>query len=662
LKKETIMKNLNKLASVCCSAALGMMMLTGCEGSELYSIGAPDWLSEKADSIANSKTSDEEVLEGMEEDVYTVGATDFSTGWWAQFSKYYQIPDGEKWNAVFNLAINPNASNTYKNFALILTNDVERGGAGYTEYGAIRFDNQPSGNSEWGDVYIGLHRDWVESNLTFGSDTDAGVDKLGGRVVLTIDRSRVDTFLVKITNGTVTKTFLAPEKLPNLNADATNTNIRAFLVPEGSYISFLQSNIEPIGGFTSAEDKNPTSLTISGVPAEVLMGTDLAEAMANVTGTVTFEEGVSKDVTAADLTFQAIPDMATVGTKTLVVMYSKTFKGANCSSPVAAVKAFSVVAELSAYTQTVVVPTPLTLGTEDCTTAWWTAFTDNIKVAPNETKVVNFTNYSSGANNWNNFCIVLNKEDVTQEYAVVRSDNYGWGNGYGACTATMEEGRDWATWLAAMNGAKVTAYITNNGDGKADIRCVMTGNDGNVYTQEYVGINTIDPEDMCFRFVVDGSYIVFDNELGTADCTTAWWTAFSPNVKVRPNQVCTINFTNYSSGANNWNNFCIVLNKEDVTKEYAVVRSDNYGWGNGYGACTATMEDGRDWATWLGAMNGAKVSVQIANKGDGTADIKCVMIGNDGNTYTQDYIGINTIDPDDCYFRFIVDGSYLVFE
>ena len=134
-----------------CSAALALLVLTGCEGADLYGVTSPDWISEKIDSIENAKKGDVEVLEGMEEDVYTVGATDFSTGWWAQFSKYYVIPDGKKFHLQFNLNINPSATNTYKNFAMILTNDEDRGAADYKEYGAIRYDNQPSGNSEWGD-------------------------------------------------------------------------------------------------------------------------------------------------------------------------------------------------------------------------------------------------------------------------------------------------------------------------------------------------------------------------------------------------------------------------------------------------------------------------------------------------------------------------------
>ena len=171
------MKHLNKMASFFGAAAFGLLALTNCEGGELYSVDAPDWIAEKVDSINNAKPEpDNSEIEGLEEDVYTVGNTDYSTGWWAVFSKYYVIPDGEKWIAQFNLGINPSAPNTYKNFALILCSDDDRGGAGYAEYGAIRFDNQPSGNSEWGDH---IDRSCVESTLTFATDTDAGVEKLG---------------------------------------------------------------------------------------------------------------------------------------------------------------------------------------------------------------------------------------------------------------------------------------------------------------------------------------------------------------------------------------------------------------------------------------------------------------------------------------------------
>lgn len=595
------MKHLNKLASVFCVAAMGLTALTGCEGSDMFSVNSPDWLSEKIDSIEKSKGSTEEVLVGMNEDVYTVGNTDFSSGFWTSFSKYYVVQDNQKWNAVFNLNINPSATNTYKNFALVITNDVDRGGTGYTEYGAIRFDNQPSGNSEWGDH---IDRSCVQSNLTFETDKDKGVDKLGGKVTLTVDRSRVDTFMVKITNGTVTKTYIQPSKIANLNADESNTNIRCFLVPEGSYIDFMQSNVEPIGGYTSAQDKAPVSMVLNNVPAEVDKGTTLEEAMQNVSATVTFEEGVTKVIPASELLFSAINDMDKVGEKTLIVIYNKTFKGENAATPIVANAKFNVVAGIKAITVTqaptrtnyyyynsaavdgvnhtlafdptgmvvyatyvegepgvidnskltfsripatagkhevtittengrtatvevnvaesavkAVTPTPVSLGAEDCSTAWWTEFTNDMKIPAGETFEFNFTNYSSGVNNWNNYVLILRKADLA-EYAVVRADNYGWGNGYAACTPIGTQG-DWATWLATMNGAKVKMFVTNCNNGTADIQAIVAGTDGSVTVQNYLGINTIDPSDLNVAFTVDSSHLKFGSAAARKHYTRA---------------------------------------------------------------------------------------------------------------------------------------------
>ena len=595
------MKHLNKLASVFCVAAMALTAMTGCEGSDMFSVNSPDWLSEKIDSIEKSKVSTEEVLVGMNEDVYTVGNTDFSSGFWTSFSKYYVVQDNQKWNAVFNLNINPSATNTYKNFALIITNDVDRGGTGYTEYGAIRFDNQPSGNSEWGDH---IDRSFVQSNLTFETNTDKGVDKLGGKVTLTVDRSRVDTFMVKITNGTVTKTYIQPSKIANLNADESNTNIRCFLVPEGSFIDFQQSNVEPIGGYTSAQDKAPVSMVLNNVPAEVDKGTTLEEAMQNVSATVTFEEGVTKVIPASELLFSAINDMDEVGEKTLIAIYNKTFKGENAATPIVANAKFNVVAGIKTITVTqaptrtnyyyynsaavdgvnhtlafdptgmvvyatyvegepgvidnskltfsripatagkhevtittengrtatvevnvaesavkAVTPTPVSLGAEDCSTAWWTEFTKDMKIPAGETFEFNFTNYSSGAGNWNNYVLILRKADLA-EYAVVRADNYGWGNGYAACTPIGTQG-DWATWLATMNGAKVKMFVTNCNNGTADVQAIVTGNDGSVTVQNYLGINTIDPSDLNVAFTVDSSHLKFGSAAARKHYTRA---------------------------------------------------------------------------------------------------------------------------------------------
>lgn len=587
------MKHFYKITFFCCAAALWMLALASCEGGELYDVNAPEWISDKIQEIEDSKKEPEdEVLEGMQEDVYTIGNTDFTSGFWAAFSKYYVIPDGEKWNAVFNLNINPADNTYYKNFALIITNDVERGGEGYTEYGAIRFDvtgNPETYNSQWGDH---IDFQYISGTLLLDpvDNKDENVQKLGGKVTLTVDRTSENAFTVKMTNGVATKTYAQPNKEPNLNADASNTNIRCFLVPEGSYIDFLQTNIVPVGGLTSAADKNPVSMVLQNVPAQISLGTSLEEAMTNISAIVTFEEGVTKTVTASELSFSAIPDINQTGDKTLVAVYNKTFKGENCDKPIVANASFKVVGVLQSisittapsrtkpyyYTSedaksctmpfdptgmvvtgtysdgssvvidnaklsfsaipakagsqpvtitagenitatvnvtvseaTVVKNSTDMIGTEDNSTAFWGAHSDDFNVPAGQTKSITFTNYSSLSDNCNNFVVILRKADLT-EYAVVRADNYGWGTGYGACTPNGTQG-DWATWLAGMNGAKVTVYVTNCGNGTADVQAVMVGTTSTISTQCYWGINTIDANDLNFALTVDGCHLIFNN-------------------------------------------------------------------------------------------------------------------------------------------------------
>lgn len=563
------MKHFYKITFFCCAATLWMLVLASCEGGELYDVNAPEWISDKIQEIEDSKKEPEdEILEGMQEDVYTIGNTDFTSGFWTAFSKYYVVPDGEKWNAVFNLNINPVDNTYYKNFALIITNDVDRDSEEYTEYGAIRFDvtNSPETyNSQWGD-YIDFQ--YISGTLLLDpvDNKDENVQKLGGKVTLTVDRTSKNAFTVKMTNGVATKTYAQPNKEPNLNADASNTNIRCFLVPEGSYIDFLQTNIVPVGGLTSAADKNPISMILQDVPTQISLGTSLEEAITNISAIVTFEEGVTKTVTASELSFSAIPDINQTGDKTLVAVYNKTFKGKNCDKPIVANASFKVVGVLQSisittapsrtkpyyYTSeeakscmmpfdptgmvvmgtysdgslavidnaklsfsaipakagsqpvivtagenitatvnvtvseaTVVKNTSGQLGNTDNSTLWFNpeTYSDNFNIPSGQTKCISFTNYSNLAGNRNNFLVVLRKNNGTH-YAVVRADNFGWGDGYDACVHNGTQG-DWSTWLAGMNGSKVTVYVTNCGNGTADIQAVMIGTTSTISTQYY---------------------------------------------------------------------------------------------------------------------------------------------------------------------------------
>lgn len=580
------MRHLNKLLCACSFAALGLPALTGCEGGELFEVNAPDWISDKVQEIEDSENNNQE-------DIYTFGSTDYSSAFWTEFSKYYVVPDGKIWTAEFELHIDPNATNTYKNFALVMTNDVDREGEGYKEYGVMRYDHQPSGNSEWGSY---INRSYVQSTLTFETDTDEGIEKLGGKVTLTVDRTVEDFFAVTMTNGVVTKTYEQPYEWENLNAEASNTNIRCFLVVEGSYIDFLSSKIGTTGGNVSA-DKNPKSMVLQNVPQYVDAGTSLEEAMAGVTAEVTFEDDATKIVSASELSFTAIPDMDTPGAKTLVAAYNKTFRGENCDAPIMAYANFEVVEKIVSievttqptyttyyyYTSKATEgldgrtlafdPTGMvvkatdssgktrildnsqltfssvpategshkvtitaaegvtaevdvrvsesisssiryteTVGATDNTTGFLGAYSDNFKVEVGETKSIKFTNYTNLQANWNNFVVALKRNDNSLYYWL-RADNYGRDAAdveiAFAHSGTQWVNQTWKEWLQSMNGAEVTVYVTNCGNGTADVQIEMIGNDGQLDTQYYLGANTINPEDLYFALSVDGCHLVF---------------------------------------------------------------------------------------------------------------------------------------------------------
>lgn len=592
------MKRLNKLAAVFCVAAMALTAMTGCEGSDMFSVNSPDWLSEKIDSIEKANQSTEEVLVGMNEDVYTVGNTDFSSAFFTSFSKYYVVQDNQKWNAVFNLNINPSATNTYKNFALFITNDVDRGGTGYAEYGVIRFDNQPSGNSEWGDH---IDRSCVQSNLTFETDKDKGVDKLGGKVTLTVDRSRVDTFMVKITNGTVTKTYIQPSKIANLNADESNTNIRCFLVPEGSYIDFMQSNVEPIGGYTSAQDKAPVSMVLNNVPAEVDENTPLEKAMENVSATVTFEEGVTKVIPAKELYFSAINDMNVSGTKNLIVIYNKTFKGENASTPIVAQKTFEVVPAIKAL-HIVSAPTRLTYKYYEAAGITNPASA----VFPVDTKGLTVqATYLNGVT-----------RDITLDKLAISA-------------VPMKAGKQ-AVTVTAKNGVKTTFDVT------------VEKHAATFVTPSPAILGAEDCTTGWWGAHLDADVKVPAGETRAFSFTNLGGAANWNNYVVVLRNAALAEYVVVRSDNFGWTGD----------------NSGPYGWKN----CTAGSTGAADWATWLAGMNGAKVVVYVTNNNNGTADVLAITTGTDGKVNTQYYYGIDGVDANDLFVDFTVDSSCLKFD
>ena len=577
------MKHLYRLAAAYGVAVLGLTALTGCEGSEMFSVNSPEGLSEKIDSIANSKKGAAPVISPT-----TLGATDNSSAWWAEhLNQDIYIESGKVYTTTFtNYTC---GVQNYNNYVVVLRKSDK------TEYAVLRSDDYG-----WGEAVGGDGCPNITHSNTASADWKAWLSEMdGARVTVTVTNygdNTCDVVADVVGNqGTVsTQKYIGiPVEADNLYLDFTT---------DGCHYVFDKAEMD----VTEAKDQQPVTMQLTGVPSEVDKGAELKDLTALVKAQVTYSDGAQKEVDGSELTFIIVPAIGTdengtsvfdaVGERYIVATYGHTLMGKTADNTISASAKFEVVPAIKAltiasaptlttykyyeaagvtipanaefgvstaglkvqatyldgvtrdidldklsitntipmkdgkyevtvaakngvsvtipvtvekYDATLVTLSPTALGAEDCSTAWWGAHLNaDVNVPAGETRAFSFTNWSSGANNWNNFVVVLRNADLT-EYAVVRSDNWGWGDGYGTCVATCTGGEDWATWLTGMNGAKVVVYVSNTGKDTADVVAVMTGTDGQVNTQCYYGV-TIDSSDLNVDFTVDGSHLVFE--------------------------------------------------------------------------------------------------------------------------------------------------------
>ena len=563
------MKHLNKIASVFCVAAMGLTALTGCEGSDMFSVNGPDWLSEKIDSIANSNKGTVPTISPT-----TLGATDNSDAWWtSHLDADVKIESNKSYSTTFtNYTSGANNNNNYV---------VVQSKADQTEYAVMRSDDYC-----WGDAVGGNGGPLITHSNSASDDWGAWLAQMNGAKVTVTVTNYGDNTADVVAEVTGTEGLTSTQKY--LGIPVESADLYLDFTTDGCHYVFDKAEMD----VADVKDQQPESMELLDVPAEVDKGTSVKEFTSTLKAKVTYSDGAVKEVAASDLEFIVVPDMKTVGEKYVVATLNKTLLGKAADKSISANAKFSVVAGIKSITVTkapehtnyyffnssalegvdhtlafdptgmevtakyvegedavldnskltfsrvpatagkhevtittengrtttvevnvaesavkAVTPSPVSLGAADCSTAWWTEFTNDLKIPAGETFEFNFTNYSSGAGNWNNYVGILRKADLA-EYAVVRADNYGWGDGYAACTPIGTQG-DWATWLASMNGAKVKLFVTNCNNGTADIQAIVTGSDGSVTTQSYLGINTINPSDLNVAFTVDSSHLKF---------------------------------------------------------------------------------------------------------------------------------------------------------
>lgn len=391
----------------------------------------------------------------------------------------------------------------------------------------------------------------------------------------------------------------------------------------------------------------------------------------------------------------------------------------------AAVMAFSVSPAVPANTtvakaaESTVINVDKTVGAEDMSSAFWTAFSDNYKIEDGKSYTINFDVYGNPATNWNNCFMVLSNVAATsvevnpdyKEFGVIRMDNYGWSiiDGVNTANKTLsgddiiysnsinEAGMtdaDWETFRSIMEKATVALNVTRNGKNieiEANVHAKEDASKSFVYKVSAVAAledGTVTP-DVYLTLGVDGSMIKPSVEekvtvtdisevVGAEDYSNGFWTAFSKQYKIESDKTYVFDFENHGNGLNLWNNYVMVFTNEEAYNEhgqsenyfeYAVVRADRWGWGGGENMSHNGNQI--DYGGTIGDLIGtpesfyeiakdSNVQLTINRKGDLIATEAVVTsIADPSKSYT--YTATFTLDAadNDLYFGMTVDGSYI---
>ena len=479
------------------------------------------------------------------------------------------------------------------------------------------FTNYTSGGNNWNNYVVVLRKADKTEYAVMRSDDYCWGDAVGGNggPLITHSNSASDdwgAWLAQMNGAKVTVTVTNyGDNTADVVAEVTGTegmtSTQKYLgIPVESadlYLDFTTDGCHYV--FDKAEmdvadvkDQQPESMELIDVPAEVDKGTSLKDFTSTLKAKVTYADGAVKEVTASDLEFVVVPDMETVGEKYVVATLKKTLLGKTADKTISANAKFSVVAGIKSITVT---------------------------KAPEHTNYY-FFNSSAFASADRTLAFDPTGMEVTAKYV---------------------EGED-----AVLDNSKLTFSAIPATAGKHEV--TITTENGRKTTVE---VNVAE------------SKLVAANPtpsvVGATDNSSVFWTEFSDDIKVPAGKTLEYGFTNYTDAASNWHNFCVILRNASLT-EYVVVRADNYGWtydnSGPYGYKDSTPSGGQtDWAAWLAAMNGAKCKVYITNNNNGRADIQITMLGNDGVTYTQSYLGISGIDVNDLQSALTVENAHVVF-
>ncbi len=539
-----------------------------CSEISFIDINPPADLQSKIDSIAEANKRPDSDTTWFTIATALVGAEDNSSAWWTEFSDYFAVNQGKR--TVLEFYNHGKGTDNWNNYNVCLASG-ERDSDGYAEFFVLRADTYGWGNGDYNGAMFKNDYPDVDGDGDIWNDFRTLMQ--GAYTKIEIDYATAGTAFVYTTAKAVDGT----EIHQTYEQPVTGTSLVCFLIADGSHMNMVKAYQVP-SQIAEIPDEMAASIVVTGTPASLEIGQ--TDFWGKGEATVTFTDGSTAVADTSDITF-VVPDLSTVGTKTILYSYSRTKQG-NYGKAVA-----------GTYTLEVVNPV----------------------VSMAVTKQPALTTY-----------YVYEAAPATLAFSTAGME----------VTATYADGT-----TGVVNNASLICGEVPVTPGEQEVEI------------KYVGVSaTITTT--CKINVVKGVA-----EVGLADCTTPWWTAFAADKVVAAGESVTFKMMVYSSGKENYHSPCTILRQADLV-ENAVVRMDNFGWGAGYdGNDTKVLESNWNWDVFKSSINLSNVTITVTNNGDGTADIRYVVIYPDGEEHFQNYLGIK-VNSADLQAALVTEGSYLV--
>jgi|GEM_PF-2016371 len=462
------MKKTKLIRSALCAAVLAVFALVGCEKLDNYSIDTPSDLQNRIDSIANISVREQEIADSiaaakaaamearLTEDIYQVGLTDNSSGWWGGHSKYYRLETNA--DTVYVKFKNfTSGNNVWCNWVQAITNDVPRGGDGYVEYAIWRADNH--NNFAWGTEngvgwntqdegdthgtqqtsnYVNMATDnenFTEySNLMNGADCIASITRGGDSVY-------VDVQMTSLSGTKLTKSFYVIEN------GIEDQPIRVFWTIENCHLVFYKTLTPALEDFIPDFELDPNwdSGSVDEIVDDIPSTGSTYRAEMTVTTTTASNDVYTQTFFAEGLPYGGYGSFLLTELGHMVINPTETY--------------YCALADIdNSGAWYYPYSTETTIGNEDNSSGWWTAFSDYTAVVGEGYFHYKFVNYTSGLNNWNNWVLVLTNgqsrsSNSYEECFVLRADAAGWGDYFVGDNLTNDY--DWTNFTEYMNGATV---------------------------------------------------------------------------------------------------------------------------------------------------------------------------------------------------------------